>query len=585
MLDSHLLVELIQSSIAMFRILLFISLLLPISVAAAGQSIKVENFALIDHEGKFHELDYYLKSPSVKGLVIFIQGNGCPLVQKRIPELNRMSEDFRNKGILFCMLNANRQDERAEILEEARAFDVKMPILIDEAQIVAQSLGVERTAESFLISAKGKKVVYRGAFDDRLSYQAAKPAAEKHFLKDAINDLLSDQEIDPAITNAPGCKITFPKFPEALTYTRDIAPILAENCVTCHTKGGLGPFSMSSYRKVNGWSDMIAEVILTKQMPPWHADPQVGKFSNDCGLSPEDTHKLITWISEGSVKGEGLDPLLDFKQVIPEWHLGKPDQVIELPVQKVAAEGVFDYRYVTIDNPFDRDVWLTACEIRPGNIRVLHHAIVTSHPENLEDPKKIRRSEQWITGYAPGTQGQEYPEKSSVYLKKGHKLRFQLHYTASGKEETDQTKLGFHISEKPTVKIFRTAVVINNKFQIPPGSMEYGISHTLPIKKNAILYAINPHMHFRGKFMNFEAEFPDGKRKALLSVPNYNFNWQRTYLLEEPMKLPAGTKIHIRNAWDNSALNPHNPDPKKLVKWGEQSFDEMFFATLGYIED
>ena len=566
----------------MFRSLLFIFLVAPVWVIAADRPTKVENFALIDHEGKFHELDYYLKIPGVKGLVIFIQGNGCPLVQKRIPELNRMSEKFENKGILFCMLNANRQDERAEILEEAQSFGIEMPILIDDAQIVAQSLGVERTAEAYLISAKGKKILYRGAIDDRLSYQAEKPAAENHYLKDALNDLLAGRKIDHALTEAPGCKITFPKFPEPLTYTKNIAPILAKNCLSCHTKGGLGPFSMSSYRKVSGWSDMIAEVIMTRKMPPWHADPEIGDFSNDCSLSSEEAHKIVTWVAAGSAKGEGPDPLLGVKPVIPDWHLGAPDQVIKLPLQKVAAEGVFDYRYVTIDNPFDHDVWLTASEVRPGNTRVLHHVIMTSHPANRG---KNRKSEQWITGYAPGTQGNLYPEGSSVHLKKGHKLRFQLHYTASGKAETDETQIGFHISNKPTAKIFQTMVVSNARFKIPPGDRNYGISKTIPVDKKITLYAINPHMHFRGKFMNFEVEFPDKGRQALLSVPDYDFNWQRTYIFEEPLKLPANSKIHISNAWDNSDLNPHNPDPKAWVKWGDQSFEEMFFATLGYIED
>lgn len=556
-------------------------LTLPILLGAAERPGRIENFALIDHEGKFHELDYYLKISGVKGVVIFIQGNGCPLVQKRIPELNRMNEEFRDQGILFCMLNANRQDDRASILAEARAFGIAMPILIDEAQLVAQSLGVERTAEAYLIQAPDRKIVYHGAIDDRLSYQAEKPTAENHYLKDAIKALIAGAggEIDPVATQAPGCKITFPKFPDPLTYTKDIAPILAENCLSCHTKGGLGPFSMSSYRKVAGWSEMMAEVIMTKQMPPWHADPQIGEFSNDCSLSPEEAHKIVTWISEGAVKGDGPDPLLNFKPVIPAWHLGEPDRIIKLPAQKVAPEGVFDYRYVTIESPFDRDVWLTASEVRPGNTRVLHHVIVTSHPA------ESRKPEQWITGYAPGTQGQRYPGGSSVFLKKGHKLRFQLHYTASGKAEIDETQLGFHLSEEPTAKIFQTAVVIHNKFQIPAGEMNYGVSKTLPIKKGITLYAINPHMHFRGKFMNFEAEFPDGRRQPLLSVPNYNFNWQRTYVFENPLHLPAGSKVHLSNAWDNSILNRHNPDPGKTVKWGEQSFDEMFFATLGYIED
>lgn len=539
---------------------------------------RIENFALIDHEGKSHEADDYLKLPGVKGLVIFIQGNGCPLVRKRVPELNRLSGIYQRRGVLFCMLNANRQDEREEIRKEAEAFGIRMPILKDEAQVVAGALGVERTAEVYLLN-RQRRIVYRGAIDDRLGYESEKPEAERHFLKAAIESLLAGREIDPAVTEAPGCKVTFPKFAAPLTYTKDIAPILAERCVACHTKGGLGPFAMSNYRKVSGWSEMIAEVVMTRRMPPWHADPQVGEFANDCGLSPEEAHRIVTWVAEGSRRGEGADPLENLKVEVPDWHLGPPDRVIELPAQKVPAEGVIDYRYVTLDNPFDRDVWLTACEINPGNSRVLHHVIVTSHPPGN------RKNTQWITGYAPGTQGQQYPAGSSVHLKKGHQLRFQLHYTVSGRPEIDQTRLGLHVSKTPTAKIFRTAVVMHRNFEIPPGNRDYRQEKTLPIGKDVTLYAINPHMHFRGKFMNFEAEYPDGRTEMLLSVPNYNFNWQRTYLLKNPVRLPAGTKVHIRNAWDNSASNPHNPDPTKAVRWGEQSFDEMFFATLGYIEN
>lgn len=561
------------------RLILTFSLLQPFHVSAENAPLRIENFALIDHKGKSHELDYYLKKKGVKGLVIFVQGNGCPLVQKRIPELSRMNATFQSKGILFCMLNANPQDSRADISEEVTKFQIGMPVLKDEAQIVARSLGVERTAEVYLISPLGRRIVYRGAIDDRLSYQSAKPAATRHYLRDAIENLLAGEEIKPAATEAPGCKITFPKYPKGLTYTRDIAPILAEKCVSCHTKGGIGPFSMSSYRKVAGWSDMIAEVIMTRQMPPWQADPEIGEFSNDCSLQPDESHKIVAWVAAGSPRGEGKDLLDGLKLETPEWHLGEPDQVIALPAQKVGAEGVFDYRYVTLDNPFDRDVWLKATEIRPGNTRVLHHVIVTSHPGGK------RKESQWITGYAPGTQGQRFPEGSSVFLRKGHQLRFQLHYTASGKPEVDETKLGLHISDKPTEKIFKTAVVLKRDFRIPAGAPEFTAKKILPIKKSVTLYAINPHMHFRGKFMEFEAVYPDGRREMLLSVPNYNFNWQRTYVFKEPRKLPKETQVHIRNAWDNSANNPYNPNPKKEIRWGEQSFDEMFFATLGYIED
>jgi hypothetical protein len=248
-------------------------------------------------------------------------------------------------------------------------------------------------------------------------------------------------------------------------------------------------------------------------------------------------------------------------------------------VQDVAAEGVFDYRYVKLDNPFEKDVWLEATEIVPGNTRVLHHVIVTAHHPDDE------RMERWITGYAPGTQSEFYPDGSAVRLPKGWKLKFQLHYTASGKAESDVTRLGLHLTENPGGKEYKTAVIMNGKFAIPPGAPEHPCEKSLKIRNDVTLYAINPHMHYRGKRMSFEVHRPDGRREMLLSVPNYNFNWQRSYVLAEPVRIPAGSQILVRNAWDNSILNPHNPDPAKEVRWGDQSFEEMFFATLGYVED
>ncbi|MEZ5326775.1 MAG: redoxin domain-containing protein [Verrucomicrobiales bacterium] len=538
----------------------------------------VENFALLDHEGKFHELDYYCRMPSAKGVVLFIQGNGCPLVQKRIPELKRLKEEFEGKGILFAMLNANIQDERAEIAAEAKEFGINMPILKDDAQLVAERLGVTRTAEALLIDSKSKEVVYRGAIDDRMTYQKEKPEAGNLYLRDAIEALIAGEQIAVRTSDSPGCKVALPEKDQLITYVDHVAPILKSRCVACHTQGGLGPFAMSSYKKVKGWSDMIAEVLMTRQMPPWHADPEYGKFANDCGISPEETRTLVSWVDAGCPKGEGEDILVGYNPPAPKWHLGEPQKVIALPEQVIEAEGVFDYRYVTLDNPFDGDVWLTATEIRPGNTRVVHHVIVTAvHPE-------VNRLEKWVTGYAPGTEGSLYPEGSAVMVPKGWKFKFQLHYTASGKHETDVTTLGLHFTTTPVEKEFKTKIVMTRDFKIPPGAYEYGTEKDFTVKSDTTVYALNPHMHYRGKRMSFEAEYPDGRKEVLLSVPNYNFNWQRTYHPATPLEIPSGTKIVVRNAWDNSDLNPHNPDPNREVGWGDQTFEEMFFATIGYIE-
>ncbi len=541
----------------------------------------IPNFAMLDHEGRFHEFDYLCRTPGTKGILIFVHGNGCPLVRKRIPELKRLRGGYEKRGIRMIFLNANLQDTRDGIREEAKTFEMDFPILIDEAQVMARKLGLTRTAEALLVDAKTKKIVYRGSIDDRLHYQKEKPKASEHYLIPALDAFLKGEVPTTPQTEAPGCKISLEKPRSELSYAEHIAPILKKRCVTCHTKGGIGPFPMSSYKKVKGWSEMMEEVIITRQMPPWHADPNVGKFAEDQGLTAEEKATLLAWIASGAPRGEGEDPLVGYKPESVEWRLGTPDHVIDLPLQKVPAEGVHPYRYVRMETPFDSDVWLRGMEVNPGNENVLHHVVVTGKKKG----SRQRGDGKFFTGYAPGTAAWPAPDGMGVKLPRGYELKFQLHYTSSGKEETDETKIGFFLAKGEVKKEVFTKVIINPRFEIRPHVNDYGIEYKRAIDKDIMLYAMNPHMHYRGKRMSFHAQMPDGEQRDLLSVPNYNFNWQRTYVLEEPMKLSKGTKMIVRNAWDNSAQNPHNPDPSKKVRWGDQSFEEMFFATYQYTEE
>jgi hypothetical protein len=551
-------------------------------LAGAGTSRVIDNFTLIDHLGKSHELDYYCRMPGVRGIALFVHGVGCPLVQKRLPELRRLRDEYQGKGILFGMLNANLQDDLEDIVEEAREFGIDMPVLVDTAQLVGGMLGLKRTAEMLLIRTGDKSLIYRGPIDDRMSYQKEKPQAEKLYLAEALDALLSNKPVPVAVVDAPGCLITLPS-PDAgkdISYSETIAPILMNKCASCHSKGGIGPFAMSSYRKVAGWSEMMREVVLTRQMPPWQADPHFGEFENDIALTPDEAQALVSWIDADCPRGEdGEDPLEDFHPDIPEWDLGAPDKLIELPEQEVAAEGVFKYRYVTIDSPFAEDVWLRGVQISPGNTRVLHHVIVTSH---FPDQKGKRKSERSVAGYAPGMGAYEFPEGSGILLKKGTKLRFQLHYTASGKPETDRTRLGLYLAREQPAREFHTDVLIKHDFVITPGDNEFVAEKSRVTPFPILLYSMNPHMHYRGKWMRYEATLPDGETRTLLNVPNYHFNWQRDYHLKEPVLLPKGTRLTVKAAWDNSALNPHNPDPGKAVRWGDQSFEEMFFASYKF---
>ncbi len=564
-------------------LLLALVTLLPLPSFAAdtanttASSSKVNDFALLDHRGAFQHLYYYAKDPATKAIVLFVQGNGCPLVRARIPELKRLRDSYATNGVVFWMLNANSQDTREEVAKEAAEFGIDLPILMDETQLTAKALNITRTAEAIVIEPNTWRIRYRGAIDDRLNHESQKPAAKDEYLKAALDALLAGKPVPAETTTSPGCAITFVK-QEQTAYAESIAPMLKAKCVQCHARGGIGPFAMSSYEKVRGWADMIREVLVTRRMPPWQADPHAGKFGNDFSLTTEQTRTLVQWLDAGAPRGKGVDPLEGYQPELPEWKLGKPDYVVTIPPQSVAAEGVFNYRYITVDAPNTEDVWLRATEILPGNTRVLHHIIATTILPG-EDRTKNGKA---LTGYAPGMGPDLLPEGTGRLLKAGSKIVFQLHYTASGKAETDHSRLGLYLSKEPPAQELRSSVLVDAKFKIPPDSREFTTSKSRKFDRDTLLYTMNPHMHLRGKWMRYTAHYPDGTQEILLNVPNYRFDWQRNYELKEPKLLPKGTELVVEAAWDNSVLNLNNPDPAKTVGWGDQTFNEMFYASYRY---
>ncbi len=554
---------------------------------ASAQPLKntrVEDFGLHDHQGNFHTLYYYSDASAI---VLFIQGNGCPISRNAVLDLNKIRADYEPKGVVFLMLNANLQDRRADIAVEADAFNIDYPILVDETQLVAESLDLQRTGEAIVIHPATWKIIYRGPVDDRLNYETQRANAKHTYLADALSAHLRGEEIVVSVISSPGCIIALPNKDtvqhEQISYARDIAPILQNRCQNCHQEGGIGPWAMTSYDDVRGWAPMIREVIRTRRMPPWHADPHVGKFSNDFSLTIEEMRKVVHWIEADAPRGEGSDPLEEIPTLARTWTMGEPDLVVDLGTQKLPATGLIDYLYIDKELSLDHDVWVRAVEILPGNLAVVHHILASViYPEAFTSP--IETEERWLDGifaaYVPGIETETFPEGTGRILPAGSKLRFQVHYTVTGRPETDTTKFGIYFSDKPAEKEFLIVGPANSEIEIPPGAKAYQASTERVFNQEVTLYGMFPHMHFRGKSMSYEAHYPDGSTEMLLSVPNYNFNWQRFYTFGAGKVLPAGTKIVCRATFDNSSQNPFNPDPTKTIHWGEQSFDEML---IGYM--
>ena len=544
---------------------------------------KMENFKLLDHTGKMHEL-YYLSD--MKAVVLLVHGNGCPIARNALHTYKDLREKYQDQGVAFLMINSNLQDNRKSIAKEAKEFGIDFPILVDDTQLVGESLGIERTADAFVVDPKTWKVVYRGSLDDRLGYETQKFEASNHYVADALDSILQDKPLKVSAVEAKGCIVNLPELDRSeahkkISYADDVAPILLENCVACHREGGIGPFAMTEYNVIKGFAPMIREVIRTKRMPPWHADPHYGEFSNNRSLTDAEEQTLVHWIEAGTPRGEGKDPLANFKHEWAEWALGTPDIVVDIPAYDVPATGVVDYQYVTVKNPLDRDVWVRGVEILPGSREALHHVITTIGYVNPEARNGFQ-AVGGMGGYVPGADGNEFPQDTGVLLKAGMDFQFQMHYTTYGKAVTDKSRLGIYFYDEKPKYVLEQRFMMNPRFKIPAGAKNYSSQASWTVDKDMKLYTLLPHSHFRGKASDFIAKYPDGHEEVLLSVPNYDFNWQTTYELSEPKVLPAGTEIIHHTTWDNSSQNPANPDPTIDVTWGEQSWEEMLFGAITY---
>jgi peroxiredoxin/mono/diheme cytochrome c family protein len=566
---------------------LAIAMGLATQAAAIEPGQVVDNFRLLDQQGKSHEL-YYLSD--MKAVVVMVQGNGCPIVRQALPALAEVRAKYQAQGVEFLLLNSNLQDTRDLVAKEATDFKIDFPILLDESQLIGEALGVVRTSEVFVIDPKGWKLKYRGPMDDRLSYERQRPA-NNHYLTDALDAVLAGKPVKTPHADGVGCLVNFPERDRKtshnqISYSKEIAPLLKDRCVVCHQVGGVGPWAMTSYDMVKGFAPMIREVLRTQRMPPWHADPHYGTFENARAITTDQRKLLVHWIEAGAPRGAGDDPLLAIKPEIKEWKHGKPDLIVEIPAYDIPSTGVIEYQYPRVKNPLGRDVWITAVEIHPGAKQAIHH-IIANDP--VVAGSTGERSGGNLAGFAPGMEPIVYPQNTGVLFPKDADFVFQMHYTPNGQAVTDHSKVGFYFREAsnpPTYPLHLTALT-DFKFQIPPGAKEHTTVVTRPIQRDMLIYNIMPHSHLRGRAGTMTAIYPDGREEILLNVPKYDFNWQTVYEYQQPKTIPAGSKLVWSFSWDNSKQNVANPDPTQAVRWGDQTFEEMGigFVRFRYLDE
>ncbi len=377
----------------------------------------------------------------------------------------------------------------------------------------------------------------------------------------------------------------------APTFSKDVAPILQQNCQSCHRPGEPTPFSLLSYKEARPWAAAIKEAVVGRKMPPWYADPHYGKFANDRTMSQKDIDTIVAWANGGAPEGnpKDLPKPLAFTE---GWIIGKPDLTVSMPAKyQVPAAGTIDYQYILVPLNLTEDKWVQMAEVRPGNRALVHHVIAYVRPPGSKwmaaaqpgvpyVPKKGGEGgeNEFLVGYAPGMPPDVLPAGQGKLIKAGSDVILQMHYTANGKAGEDQTTIGLIYAKEPPKQRVYTIAATTNKFVIPAGDPNYEVDASFEFGADTKVERLMPHMHLRGKDFKFTAIYPTGEKEVLLNVPHYDFNWQLVYDPAKDLIMPKGSKLECVAHYDNSPNNPANPDATKEVRYGDQSWEEMMFG-------
>jgi hypothetical protein len=400
-------------------------------------------------------------------------------------------------------------------------------------------------------------------------------------------------------SHAPGSAAGGPA--AAVTFNKDVAPILQRSCMTCHRPGEVAPMSLLTYKEVRPWAKSIREVVQERRMPPWPADPRHGEFSNDRRLSQREIETITAWVEGGAREGDAKD-LPPNPKFVEGWSIGQPDVILAMTEEySVPADGVVPYKNFIVPTNFTEDRYVQAAEIRAGNRSVVHHVIVSvlaptrgklpsagllRQEEDLtSETTPGRAAVSGLVGTAPGMPPLMLPPGQAKLIKAGSALTFQMHYTPNGEATKDRTSVGLIFTKAPVQKLVQTGGAFGRNLAIPPGDPNHEVKSSYTFKEDAHLTGFMPHMHYRGKDFEYRAVFPDGTTRILLSVPRYDFNWQLHYKIKNPIAVPKGTRIDCTAHFDNSAANKYNPDPTKLVRWGPQTWEEMMIGWFDYTLD
>ena len=523
-----------------------------------------------------------------KALVVAFTSPTCPLSAKLLPTLAAVEKEFAG-STAFLYVNPTASDKPDAIRASAQQHGLKGAMIHDKDCTLAAALQATTTTEAFVLDATGT-IIYRGAVDDQYGIGYAQDAPRNEWLRDAIRATVAGQRPRITATTAPGCALALPDkkpaAPVAVTWNGRIARIVQTNCQECHRTGGIAPFPLESLEDAVSHAGMMKKALNKGLMPPWFAAAQPGvmhsPFANDRSLTATDKADLLAWLDSSKPAGDSKDAPLPRQWPDAEWAIGKPDAIWEIPEPvDVKATGKMGYIHRQIVTQLTEDRWVQSFQVLPSQRAVVHHVLVFAMQPDKDGKVRVTDGNNFFAAYVPGSGTVHYPAGYAKRLPKGTVLMFQLHYTPNGTATQDRTRLGVVFAKEPPRYEVQVAAAGNHRILIPAGADNHEEKGTLPVLFDARILSFMPHMHVRGKAFRYDLVTPDNQRRTVLDVPRYDFNWQILYRLAEPLTAPVGSRLEVTALYDNSTNNPANPDPAKVVHWGEQTDDEML---LGYIE-
>ncbi|MBM3994350.1 MAG: redoxin domain-containing protein [Planctomycetes bacterium] len=590
---------------------------------------KMPNLTFKDEKGKVHRL-YELENQ--KAIAIVFLSFECPVSKSYSEPLSEIAREFGKFGVTIWGLTTNEDETAADVAKAAKQFDLAFPVFKDERLRAAHALHADITPEVFVLD--GNFVLrYRGRIDDMYSERLKKHARINEYnLRQTLAELVTGRPVSKSATRAVGCTIPREERPiakdGAVTYYRDVQPILQNHCQQCHRPGEVGPFSLMTYKQAVNWAKDIKDYTQRREMPPWKVSEGIA-FHNERRLANREIKTLADWADNGMPQGDPNDAPKP-REFGSGWQLGKPDVILAPDGEFVLGPSGRDvFRCFVLPTKFSEEKYVAAVEMRPGNPQIVHHLILLidtgGNGRALEksaqekeknspviDPhtgevSKYDRGPGYsrmmgvgfipragMLGWAPGIQPRYMPEGVGFRVPKNADIVMQVHYHRNGRVEKDRTQIGLYFAKKKVDHPFQAAPVTGGSgsgplrylFSIPAGAENFKLDGDAYALSDFTLLSITPHMHLLGKSISLTMTPPDGKTQTLIAIKQWDFNWQEMYALKEPIRVKAGTKFHVDAVYDNSDKNPMNPSsPPRRVTIGEQTTNEMCFVFLGGYSD